>query len=78
MQRNKAIQLMSGHYLTKSFPDNWHKWSDRKLEKFMVDHAWHPFEHWDTFDVFRQIDAAANELCHQIKEDRKLREKSDA
>lgn len=73
MQRNKAIQIMSAHYLTEQFPENWHQWSDRKLEKFMVDHSWHPFAHWDAFDVFRQIDQAAIELCHQIKEDRKLR-----
>ena len=73
MQRSKAIQIMSGHYLCKNFPDNWHKWSDRKLDKFMEDNVWQPFEYWPTDDVFSVIDSAAIELCHQIKEDRKLR-----
>jgi hypothetical protein len=37
----------SGFYLTEDLPKNFGKWSEKKLNQFLVDHAWQPFEYYE-------------------------------
>ena len=57
--RNLATIAASGHFLTARFPENWQKWSDKKLDNFIEDHKWEPFEYWNADDIFDQIDSVS-------------------
>ena len=69
----KLFARISAHYLTERLPDNWHEMSDDALDKFFEEHAWEPFEYWDTDDVFDQIATVTNEVASILVE---LRETS--
>lgn len=56
---NKAIQVASGYFLCKNFPDNWHELEEEKLNEFILDNVWEPFEGWEAGDIFQLIENAA-------------------
>ena len=35
----------SGHFLCESFPGNFDKWTDKKLNKFIENNPWEPFQY---------------------------------
>lgn len=37
----------SGQFLTEPFPDDYEQWSNEKLDDFIDDHKWEPFEDYD-------------------------------
>ena len=45
----------SGQFLTEPFPDNYDQWSDEKLDDFIDDHKWEPFENYDPSFIWEQI-----------------------
>ena len=49
----------SGHCLTTHLPENFDTWTDRKLNNFLVQHAWEPFEYWPAKNIWEQIDSLA-------------------
>lgn len=57
----KHIARASAQFLAERLPDNWQDMSDHALDQFMTDHAWEPFEHWDTHDVWELIEEVAME-----------------
>ena len=57
---NHLMVLASGEYLTEYLPDNWHKWSEKKADKFVEEHAWEPFEDWSADEVWGLIAQTTN------------------
>ena len=55
VQYNHLVVLASAEYLTEQLPNKWYKWSDKKLDKFVEEHVWQPFEYWPVDDVWFQI-----------------------
>jgi len=51
----------SGFYLTEDLPKNFGKWSEKKLNKFLVDHAWQPFEYYEADDIWEHIQRLADQ-----------------
>ena len=51
----------SGFYLTEDLPKNFGKWSEKKLNQFLVDHAWQPFEHYEADYIWEQIERLADQ-----------------
>ena len=51
----------SGFYLTEDLPKNFGKWSEKKLHKFLVDHAWQPFEYYEADDIWEHIERLADQ-----------------
>ena len=51
----------SGFYLTEDLPKNFGKWSEKKLHKFLVDHAWQPFEYYEGDQIWEQIEKLADQ-----------------
>ena len=51
----------SGFYLTEDLPKNFGKWSEKKLNKFLVDHAWQPFEYYEADDIWEHIERLADQ-----------------
>ena len=49
----------SGHCLTTYLPQDFDKWTDRKLDNFLEKHAWEPFEYWPAKNIWEQIDSLA-------------------
>ena len=56
MPKNKAdIIWASGYFLTENLPDDYDQWSDEKLDDFIDDHIWEPFEDLDPSFIWDQI-----------------------
>ena len=49
----------SGQFLTEPFPDNYEQWSNEKLDDFIDDHKWEPFEDYDPSFIWEQIEHLA-------------------
>ena len=56
MTYEKIFARMSGHFLAAHLPDDWHEWEEEKLEQYMLDNHWEPFEYWDVHDMYELID----------------------
>jgi len=50
------IVWASGHYLFESLPNNFIDWTEKKLYKWIEQHAWQPFEYWEGEEIFDEID----------------------
>ena len=49
----------SAQFLTEPFPDNYEQWSNEKLDDFIDDHKWEPFENYDPSFIWEQIEHLA-------------------
>ena len=49
------IVWASGHFLTENLPDDYDQWNDEKLDDFIDDHIWEPFEDLDPSFIWDQI-----------------------
>ena len=49
------IVWASGQFLTKHLPDDYDQWSNEKLDDFIDDHKWEPFENLDPSFIWDQI-----------------------
>ena len=57
---NYLMRMASGNYLTEYLPNDWHKWSGKKADKFVKEHAWEPFEYYDADEIWVQISQMAD------------------
>ena len=56
MPKNESdIIWASGHFLTENLPDDYDQWSDEKLDDFIDDHIWEPFEDLEPSFIWDQI-----------------------
>ena len=60
-QNNLDLIWASGFYLTEDLPKNFGKWSEKKLNKFLVDHAWQPFEYYEGDQIWEHIERLADQ-----------------
>ena len=57
MPKNKSdIIWASGQFLTEPFSDDYDQWSNEKLDDFIDDHKWEPFEDYDPSFIWEQIE----------------------
>ena len=60
MPKSEAdIIWASGHFLTENLPDNYDQWSNEKLDDFIDDNKWEPFENYDPSFIWEQIEHLA-------------------
>ena len=66
MPKNKVVLIFksdiiwaSGQFLTEPFPDDYEQWSNEKLDDFIDDHKWEPFENYDPSFIWEQIEHLA-------------------
>ena len=60
MERSKSdIMWASGQFLTEPFPDDYDQWDNGKLDDFIQDHIWEPFEDYDASFIWEQIEHLA-------------------
>ena len=57
---NNDLIEASNYYLTKELPNNFDKWSEKKLNTFVESHLWQPFEYWNAEDVWENIETLAS------------------
>jgi len=55
----KDLIWASGKYLCTFLPDDFDKWSNRKLNNFLEKNAWEPIEFWPAEDIWEQIEDLA-------------------
>ena len=53
------IVWASGQFLTENLPDDYDQWSNEKLDDFIDDHKWEPFENYDPSFIWEQIEHLA-------------------
>ena len=56
----------SSHYLTESLPEDFHKWTEKKLDTFIEDHLWKPFEYEEVDVVWDHISGLATSTRYYI------------
>ena len=70
-QDKKDLIWASGFYLTEDLPEKFDKWSEKKLNKFLVDHAWQPFEYYEGDDIWEHIERLADQTRTYINHEKK-------
>ena len=73
MPKNKVVVTFksdiiwdSGQFLTEPFPDDYEQWSNEKLDDFIDDHKWEPFEDYDPSFIWEQIEHLAKNMRDYI------------
>ena len=59
----------SGQFLTETFPDDYEQWSNEKLDDFIDDHKWEPFEDYDPSFIWEQIEHLAYSVRKYINKE---------
>ena len=69
MPKSKSdIIWASGHFLTENLPDDYDQWSNEKLDDFIDDHKWEPFENYDASFICEQIEHLALSVRNYMEE----------
>ena len=50
---------MSAHFLTNELPVEAIDWEHEKIEEWVEENRWEPFEYWDLHDYIELIEAAS-------------------
>ena len=73
MPKNKVVLTFksdiiwaSGQFLTEPFPDNYEQWSNEKLDDFIDDNKWEPFENYAPSFIWEQIEHLAYSVRNYI------------
>ena len=73
MPKNKVVLTFKsdiiwarGQFLTEPFPDNYEQWSNEKLDDFIDDNKWEPFENYDPSFIWEQIEHLAYSVRNYI------------
>ena len=64
------LMFAADYYLYKDLPNNFDRWSDKKLFKFIEESAWQPFEYWEGEKLWYEIEKLANGVREYIKENK--------
>ena len=65
-QETNDLIWASSHYLCESLPNNFRKWGEKKLDKFIVDNAWQPFEYEEAERMWELIQRLASDMRDYI------------
>jgi hypothetical protein len=52
----------SAFYLTEHLPEDSLTWEEKKLDKFLEDHAWEPFEYYSANQIWENIESLADAI----------------
>ena len=55
-KHTEIFARMSANFLATPLPSDWDTWEEEKLDNFLSDNHWQPFEYWDVNDVYGLID----------------------
>ena len=66
-QETNDLIWASSHYLCESLPNNFRKWSEKKLDKFIVNNAWQPFEYHNADFIWEHINSLASDMREYVK-----------
>jgi hypothetical protein len=67
LDRNKLFVEMSGNFLTNQLPDDWNTWEETKINDFLEENVWEPFEYFSTDVVWGIIEDATNSAADFIE-----------
>ena len=72
MNKKEKLDLIwaSSHFLTDDLPLNFSDWSDKKLNNYLINKAWAPFENMSAQDIFENIENLAKSMRGYIKNER--------
>ena len=57
--KDKLFVQMSENFLTNTFPVEAIDWDQERLEEWIGENKWEPFEYWDNHGVLEVIESAA-------------------
>jgi len=70
---NESILWASGHYLTNHLPEGFENWEEEKLDEYLLDNVWEPFEYYSANQIWEFIENLAYDfrttVNHKIKEE---------
>ena len=61
-KHTEIFARMSANFLATPLPSDWDTWNEEKLDDFLRDNHWAPFEYWDVNDVYGLIDGLTIEV----------------
>ena len=69
-QDKQDLIFSSSYYLFKTLPNHFVDWEEDKLNKWIEEHAWQPFENWTGEDLWVEIEKLADGVRTYIKENK--------
>ncbi len=63
-----SMIMASSHFLFEQFPDDFHKWSEKKLHKYCSNYAWKPFEFYEGEEIFEYIESLSEDILAFTKQ----------
>jgi len=66
-QRKQDLIWASGHYLGQHLPQDFDKWTDKKLNKYLEEWAWEPHQGSTAEWLWEQIDGLAYSMREYVK-----------
>jgi len=64
--RKHALITASGGYLTAHLPDDFDLWDEERLDQFLLDNMWEPFEFYSAHQIWEVIDSMADDIVRMI------------
>lgn len=65
---NENLIFASGTFLCEAFPADFHTWEEEKLDKYIKDNIWEPFEYYSANQVYDLIDTLATHVAMYMEE----------
>ena len=62
MTEDESLIWASGFYMTEHLPVDFNKWDEDKLDLYMEDHRWEPFEYWEAKAIHEHIAGQASSI----------------
>ena len=69
-QDKQDLIFASSYYLFESLPNEFVDWKEDKLNEWIEEHAWQPFEHWEGDKLYIEIEKLADGVREYIKENK--------
>ena len=69
-QDKQDLIFASSYYLFESLPNEFVDWKEDKLNEWIEEHAWQPFEFWKGEDLWMEIEKLADGVRGYIKENK--------
>ena len=69
-QDKQDLIFASSYYLFETLPNHFIDWEEDKLNEWIEEHAWQPFENWEGEDLWIEIEKLADGVREYIKENK--------
>jgi len=60
----ESLILASSHFLFEELPENFDKWSEKKINDYCQNYAWKPFQYYEGSEIYEHIDRLSDDFIN--------------